>query len=205
MNAINTQHPITPALKISSLLIAVDPKYISISVPIKIWHMKGVSLTKRVFLSQVFSISQGDKGYCFVSNAFFAEWSTLSEVRCRTIISELRKSGYVNAVEVNGQRRITLAFKIPKGNKRMIIPNNIWECKIKPNEKWFLATIKHNINRREGYCWKPNEEFALESGKNISTCKRAIAKLCKLGIVQSERVEPTKEHTKRSRKLTILG
>ena len=214
MNAINTQHPITPALKISPLLIAIDPKYVSLSIPYKIWSMKELSLIKRVFLAQIYTACQGpkpeDKKYCFMSNAFFAEWSTLSARRCRTIISELHKAKLIRIVEVNHQRRITIAFDVPKRNKRIkstgriIAPNNIWECKIKPNEKWFLLTIKDNINTEDGYCWKPNEEFARNSGKDISTCERAIAKLCKLGVVHSERVYPTKEHPKGSRKLTIL-
>jgi hypothetical protein len=105
-------------------------------IPKEIWLSKNLSLQEKVFLVEIDSLDQGDRG-CYAGNEYFSKFFGLSLNRCSSIISSLHKKNfislYVNKESGKSIRTIVSLARIPTTRKRGVgIPENS-ECPLPEN------------------------------------------------------------------------
>lgn len=65
-----------------------------IRVPIEIINVKNLTITQKVLLSQIAGLD--NKEGCFATNSYFAELFNLSKTQISSLISDLKKKGWIN-------------------------------------------------------------------------------------------------------------
>lgn len=96
-------------------------------IPADIWLSKAISVTEKVMLAEIDSLSKLKAG-CIASNAHFAEMFDLSQARVSEIISSLASKGFVMVEQKRqGVRTVQRTIKvIPRDMTSTEIPKNFY-------------------------------------------------------------------------------
>jgi len=81
-----------------------ERKFEGIWISKEIWLSGELTLQEKVFFVEIRSLDN-EEG-CFASNAYFAQFFGISEVRASTVINSLIKKGYIENIGFNGRKRI---------------------------------------------------------------------------------------------------
>ncbi|MAM27448.1 MAG: hypothetical protein CMC13_00340 [Flavobacteriaceae bacterium] len=109
-------------------------------IPKEIWFFEGLTITEKVFLSEIDSLDQG--AGCFAKNRHFAELFKLSKNRCSEIISSLSEKGFLRTFyEEDNLRRMVLIT--PFG-----ISNPPSESRLTPSESRLTPSESRQPNNR---------------------------------------------------------
>lgn len=75
----------------------IKREFKGIFIPAAIWLDKKIDFRDKFLLAEIYNFEKGEKGECFASNAYFAEFLDLSVNRASAVISELTKKGYLHS------------------------------------------------------------------------------------------------------------
>lgn len=95
-----------------------EPKraFKGIWIPVEIWKSENLSITEKIFLAEIESLSKNKNG-CFASNTYFSKFFKLSKSRVSGIISELVKKDYLHIFLEKKDKQIVRRFLKIKINK----------------------------------------------------------------------------------------
>lgn len=68
-------------------------------IPKEIWLNKKLTITEKVFLAEIDSLDNGNRG-CYASNQYFSDFFGLSKNRSSEIINTLKKKGYISVTYI---------------------------------------------------------------------------------------------------------
>ncbi|WP_263079519.1 helix-turn-helix domain-containing protein [Endozoicomonas sp. Mp262] len=75
-------------------------------IPSTVWESKELSWQKKVLIIEINTLHSA--GGCHASNAHFASFAGLSKSRIETLISELKKDGWVNSVVYRDEKKVVI-------------------------------------------------------------------------------------------------
>lgn len=125
-------------------------EFTGIWIPKEIWETESLSKIEKLFWAEIEALD-GEKG-CFASNAYFAKFFKITEVRCSNIINSLIKKELIYQKSFNGKQRILKSrlkekFKADL-KKSLSIDNNKEKVLSKDNTERFsgkTGTFKPSI------------------------------------------------------------
>lgn len=94
----------------------VERDFKGIWIPAFIWLDESLTLQEKVFLVEIDSLDNGEKG-CYANNKYFARFFGVTAPRVSQVINSLVDKGFVDSViiEENGnERRLKTLLKFPK-------------------------------------------------------------------------------------------
>lgn len=131
-------------------------------IPKEIWESKELTLQEKVFLVEIQSLDNGERG-CYANNNYFAEFFELSTTRVSLVIKSLIEKGFITS-EINikeGNKRTlktSLTF-IKDPHKQKLIHNNTINNTINKNiDTQILFPDNTLINKKEKV--KKSSEFS---------------------------------------------
>jgi len=85
--------------------------FLGVWIPKEIWLMKDLSITAKAVWAEIQSLHDDEKGGCFASNEYLAEFTGLKVRALQDILSQLRAKGLIKTVSFNGRERILQAVE----------------------------------------------------------------------------------------------
>ncbi|MEI0531738.1 helix-turn-helix domain-containing protein [Brachyspira pilosicoli] len=141
-------------------------------IPANVRYDKRLSPLTRLIYGEITALSN-EKGYCFATNAYFANLYSMSNVSISRCISELKEHNYI---------RVVYDIKEKNVDKRKIYINNLENKKLdnekleneelKNNEE--ITNIKENISIEE---YKENESINKNNNTNKNDDAFSLAKI----------------------------
>lgn len=155
-------------------------------IPKEIWLNKDLNTTEKCLLVEIDSLDRGEG--CFASNAYLAEFIGISESRCASMISELRKRGYVNDISFDGRnRRISLSdtYKVCRNQEGSIAENGKaglpkmakQTCQIRQQSNIVYNLEENNKGKKSLLDTLPERELAFAESVNNFMGKYSIEML----------------------------
>ena len=136
-------------------------------IPANVRYDKRLSPLTRLIYGEITALTN-EKGYCFATNAYFANLYSMSNVSISRCISELKEHNYI---------RVVYDIKEKNVDKRKIYINNLENKKLeseelKNNEE--ITNNKENINIEE---YKENESINKNNNTNKNDDAFSLAKI----------------------------
>ncbi len=94
----------------------LEREFKGVWIPTAIWTNKELSLQEKVMIVEIDSLTKNDKGYCWASNKYFAEFFGLSTTRISHIISDLHKKNILEVWDIKKGKQ-TIQRRIRINNK----------------------------------------------------------------------------------------
>ena len=85
--------------------------FLGVWIPKEIWLMKDLSITAKAVWAEIQSLHDDEKGGCFASNEYLAEFTGLKVRALQDVLSQLRSKGLIKTVSFNGRERILQAVE----------------------------------------------------------------------------------------------
>lgn len=93
-------------------------------IPKEVWLSTDLTLQEKVFLVEIDSLDNGEKG-CFASNQYFAEFFGLSIDRCSVVIGELKRK---KLIEIDVNRSSGKSIRKIKMMKTTPLEHSVGHC-----------------------------------------------------------------------------
>jgi hypothetical protein len=153
--------------------IEVENNFKGVWIPREIWLNDELTLNEKLFYAEIDSLDN-DKG-CYATNNYFADFFSLSSMRCSQIIKALNEKNYISIKYIDDKTRVlnsNMQYSIRKKTNRGHKENNEWSKEngewSKENGEWSKENGEYN-NKLNNIINNKNNRNNTFSDENVNT------------------------------------
>lgn len=83
----------------------IDPDHSGLWIPARYMKAEDLNRLERDLVALVLALCQNELGVCYAGNKYLAEYLSVSQSRLASLLSEVKKKGYIEQISWNGKVR----------------------------------------------------------------------------------------------------